>query len=158
MSTLLARRLSVGTFIVACLFLASCAPPADVRQTASQPSVTPPAPTSIADGKQTTGPRYEGFLDQADCNTVSGWAWNKDKPNGVEYVEILSDNIPISTPPASGARWSVAQYTGDNGYHGFVYTVHPSLKDGQPHVITARISQTDSMLQNGPKTINCPAK
>ncbi len=158
-----ARHLLLATFIVVCVFLQACGTTPEVTTNVNQPtpevkaSYVPPPPTNIANGKQTTGLRYEGFLDQADCNTVWGWVWNKDqkKPNEVLYVEILSDGTPISTIPASEARWSVVPITGDDGYHGFVYKVHPSLKTGKAHVIQARVSQTDSELQNSPKTIVC---
>jgi hypothetical protein len=156
MFTFFAGRLLLLTLIVAGLFLAGCAKTSNSNAGFGQ--FNPPAPKSIADGKQTTGEPYEGFLDAADCNTIWGWAWNKNqkKPNDVVFVEILQDGVPIATIPASQARWSVAQITGDDGYHGFVYTVPPTLKDGKPHAIRARISQTDSELQNGPRTITCP--
>jgi hypothetical protein len=158
-----ARHLLIATFIGVSAFLLACSKPPEVNNntTAQQPTPEPvvivPPPTNVADGTQQTktGERYEGFLDSADCNSVQGWAWNKNKPNGVEYVEIRADNIPIATPPASQARYSVAEFTKDSGYHGFTYTVHPSIKDGKPHVISARISRTDFELQ-GRKIIKCP--
>lgn len=146
MFSFVARRLLIATFIVGCAFLLACSTTPEGNKNAGQLGSNAP---------QNTGGGYEGFFDEADCNTVWGWAWNT-KPNEVVFVEILSDGVPVATIPAGEARWSVADHTGDHGYHGFVYTVDPGLKDGKPHIISAKISKTNFELINSPRTINCP--
>jgi hypothetical protein len=114
-----------------------------------------PVPANLATGKQTKGEVYEGFLDHVDCDTIWGWVWNKNKPNTILQVEILSDDAVVGTVAAGQLRNDVAAHSGDNGYHGYVFTVPPSLKDGKQHVIRARIAKTDAELQTGSRPLQC---
>lgn len=167
-----ARLLLVATFIVVCAFLSACGTPPEAANSNGQPPSTPvssnapsptsappltnvPVPANLATGKQTKGDLYEGFLDQADCDAIRGWVWNKSQPNTILQVEILSDGAPVATVPASQLRKDVATYAGDNGFHGFVYSVPASLKDGKPHVIRARIAKTDAELQLSSRPLQC---
>jgi len=170
-----ARRLLIPTLIVVCAFLTACGTPPEPSTTPGpgQPAASPvaantpppntsaaplpgvPVPANLATGKQTKGEVYEGFLDNVDCDSIWGWAWNKNQPNTILQVEILSDGAPIATIPASQLRKDVATYAGDNGYHGYVLTVPASLKDGKQHVIRARIAKTDAELQLSSRPLKC---
>ncbi|WP_229317793.1 putative Ig domain-containing protein, partial [Larkinella sp. C7] len=42
-----------------------------------------------------------------------------------------------------------------NGKHAFSFPIPANLKDGQPHLLTARVSGSSFMLKNPPKALTC---
>lgn len=93
---------------------------------------------------------YQGNLDVADCNTISGYAWDANDDQGTIVVAIYVDGGFLVVVPAQEAYPGIG-----SGYHGFRFAVPPSLKNGQQHSIQVRFSGTTTSLQNSPRTINC---
>src|SRR6266571_3559577 len=106
-----------------------------------------PRTTSCTSGT----PNYQGNLDVADCNFISGYAWDSNDGEGTIVVAIYVDGNFLVVVPAQEAYPGVG-----TGYHGFKFAVPASLKNGQPHSIQVRFSGTSTSLPGSPKTITCP--
>lgn len=102
-------------------------------------------------------PLNEGWLEVANCTTISGWALNRRSPNTSLNVSIYdgTNPTPLATVAANQFRSDLVICAGDTGLHGFSFTVPASLKDGQPHSITARIASTTVPLAGTPVTLTC---
>jgi len=106
-----------------------------------------PRTTSCTSGT----PNYIGNLDVADCNFISGYAWDSNDNEGTINVAIYVDGSFLVAVPAQEAYPGIG-----SGYHGFKFAVPASLKNGQPHSINVKFSGTSISLSNTPKTITCP--
>ncbi|GAB3277856.1 hypothetical protein GCM10027347_51900 [Larkinella harenae] len=104
-----------------------------------------------------TGPgNYEGYLDVADCNSIRGWVWDRDKPNTVVAVEFLDGATVIGSTDANIYRHDLKDAGKGNGIHGYSFPVPSALKDGQPHTIIGRVPNSSYVLMWSPKTLTCP--
>ncbi len=101
-------------------------------------------------------PVLQGYHDAADCNVLSGWAWDRNDPDSPINVAIFSDGHLISTVLAIQFRQDLANAGIGNGYHAFSFNTPAALKDGQPHSILVRFSGSVTSLSNSPRTITCP--
>ena len=93
---------------------------------------------------------YQGSHDVADCNWISGYAWDANDDQGTINVAIYVDGNFLVVVPAQQAYPGIG-----SGYHGFKFAVPASLKNGQAHSIQARISGTTTPLSSTPRTISC---
>jgi hypothetical protein len=93
---------------------------------------------------------FQGSLDVADCNMISGYAWDANDDQGTIVVAIYVDGGFYVVVPAQELHPGVG-----TGYHGFKFAVPAGLKNGQPHTIQAKVSGTSTNLSNSPKTITC---
>lgn len=100
-------------------------------------------------------PVFDGFHDTANCNVISGWAWDANQPNTPINVDIYSDEVFLATVPADIFRQDLFDAGKGNGNHGFSFVTPESLKDEQPHSIRVRFGNSGLTLFNSPKTINC---
>jgi len=107
----------------------------------------------------------KGWLENASCSAISGWAYDGDIPSS-------SINVHLYDGPASYGRiitsLSTAQYRADVnaaegivGNHGFGYATPASLKNGADHLIYAYgINNTstaaNTQLLGSPILLNCP--
>jgi len=106
--------------------------------------------------KLTPPPAYAGYVDAANCQTISGWALDKNRPGVTITVGIYDGSILVGTVTADQSRPDVASVAGDSGMHGFSYTVPASLRDGGTHnlhVVYESIAGSD--LPGSPKTLTC---
>ena len=101
-------------------------------------------------------PAFDGFHDGANCNAITGWAWDANRPNTVISVDIYSDNVLFMTIPADQFRQDLLDAGKGNGVHAFNLATPMSLKDGQNHTISVGFHSTDIALHNTFKMINCP--
>nr|WP_170299232.1 putative Ig domain-containing protein [Larkinella terrae] len=112
---------------------------------------------------------FEGYLDQVNCNTISGWVFNYDSPNAPYTVEFLAapgatspieSATPIGTVVANVFRNDLLVAGKGNGVHGYVFNVPNSIKTGQTYTIWARVLNSNYVLIRVPsdqfKTLNCP--
>lgn len=100
-------------------------------------------------------PVYEGFHDGADCSNISGWAWDRNRPDTPINVDIYADGALHATVPANLFRQDLLDAGIGNGYHAFGYAVPPALRDAQPHSITVRVAGTNVNLNATPRAIYC---
>jgi hypothetical protein len=100
-----------------------------------------------------------GYIDRADCNALSGWVLDKDRPEDPVQLELLADG------KSQGKFRASAQFRKDlldakigTGNYAFVYPIPNSLKDGSPHAIALKVEGTSYELefwQNTPRSISC---
>lgn len=96
-------------------------------------------------------PAYEGYVEAADCNTISGWAADRNKLNTPIMVSIYSEEgTLIEHVVASDLRSNVGAYLGDNGKHGFTIQTPPCFKDGAEHTVWVYFDLGASQLTNSP--------
>src|SRR5260370_35922043 len=87
-----------------------------------------------------------GYMDSANCSTVTGWAWDSTQPNTPINVDLYDYNVPVATVPANIFRSDLLAAGVGNGYHGFSFTVPPYLKDGHLHGMVGYIGGTKITL------------
>ncbi len=102
-------------------------------------------------------PVYEGFIDVADCNSIVGWAADRNRLNTSIEVRIYDGNSLVTTVSASDLRSDVGAYLGDNGRHGFAIPTPWQFKDGLPHTLRVKFESSTTELGFSPKTITCSA-
>jgi hypothetical protein len=93
---------------------------------------------------------YQGSHDTADCNWISGYAWDRNDNGGTINVAIYVDGNFLVVVPAQQAYPGIG-----SGYHGFKFAVPASVKNGQLHSIRVKYSGTTTDLSNTPITITC---
>jgi len=104
-------------------------------------------------------PKQNGWLDVADCSGISGWAWSGQSSDHL-VINLYDGSIhgmPLATVTASNYRRDLQQAGIGDGTYGFYLPTPESLKDGRTHAIVATVSGTESPIQIGVNTLNCPA-
>lgn len=96
-------------------------------------------------------PNYQGSQDVANCTSITGYAWDTNNDRCTIDVAIYLDGAFQVVVPAQQALPGIG-----NGYHGFSFAVPPSWKDGKQHSIMVKISGTNTVLANSPRTLTCP--
>jgi hypothetical protein len=101
-------------------------------------------------------PSYQGYHDGDGCSTISGWAWDSNPLNPSVGVDLYKDGSLLAAQlPAKWFRQDLLNAGIGNGYHAFVYSVPTSLSDGQPHLIRAKVANTQTDLSWTPRWITC---
>src|SRR5438128_3594407 len=95
-------------------------------------------------------PNYQGSLDVANCNTISGYAWDANDDQGTVNAAIYADGNFIVVVPAQQVSPGIG-----SGYHGFAFATPASLKNGQPHSVSVRFSGTSTNVSNSPRSMSC---
>ncbi|RRB13679.1 family 78 glycoside hydrolase catalytic domain [Larkinella knui] len=102
---------------------------------------------------------FDGYLDQVRCDSITGWAWNRDRPNFAVTIEFLDgatveSATVIGTTVADFYRQDLKNAGKGNGAHGYRFLVPERLKDAQSHTIWGRVEGT-YLLKWSPKTLTC---
>ncbi|KAA9349115.1 family 78 glycoside hydrolase catalytic domain [Larkinella humicola] len=103
---------------------------------------------------------FEGYLDVVNCSTISGWIWNRDRPNAVVTIDFLEGST-VATAQVAGTvsadifRQDLKNAGKGNGIHGYAFTVPQNLKNNQTRTIWGRVQGGSYILIWSPKTINC---
>lgn len=105
---------------------------------------------------------YEGSLDPANCDQITGYAWDKNQPTAIFDVDIFDGDTYLGSAKANQMR-QMAGYVGASVAviapgpinHGFVFDLPDNVKDGKPHAISARFAGMDTLLSNSPSSISC---
>jgi hypothetical protein len=71
-------------------------------------------------------PIYEGWIDATDCDSIRGWAWDKNQPNTPINVDIYNGSTKLTTVAANIFRQDLVNAGKGNGYHGFSYATPSS--------------------------------
>ncbi len=107
-----------------------------------------------------------GWLDIANCDTISGWALDKDTPNDSIAVHIYKDGaagaggIYVGSYTANLLRSDINKVMGVTGNHAFSIVTPQELKDGRKHKIYVHGIDSSGrggnvLLSGVPKTIKC---
>lgn len=102
-----------------------------------------------------TTPSYEGYFDGVRCSAISGWAWDRIRPNTSINVDIRDGATLLATVPANVYRQDLFDSGKGNGYHAFGYTPPASVRNGQWHTISTRFSGTGTDLSWSPANLIC---
>ena len=105
-------------------------------------------------GHSPTG-SYEGYLDRADCDCISGWAYDKDRPGMPIDVEILEGNRALTTARAATFRQDLLTAVKGDGRHSFTVPTPRWLMDEKSHSIRVKVAGTDFYLSNSPQELVC---
>ncbi len=99
-------------------------------------------------------PLYAGGFDAANCNTVTGWAWDKNNPAGALTLELVEGTTVHATGIANTYRADLKNAGYGTGNYGFSIPVPESLKNGQPRQLSVRVKNGNYTLGSA-KTITC---
>ncbi|HET9226297.1 MAG TPA: DUF4082 domain-containing protein [Thermoanaerobaculia bacterium] len=114
--------------------------------------------TDVAWNTATPPPVYEGYLEQANCRAISGWAYDQANPNLSINVDIYKDSTKVTTIPANVFRQDLLNAGKGNGVHGFGYTPTSTWKDGAWHQAGVRYPGTATNIVWSPQSIVCGAR
>lgn len=131
----------------------------------STPTQTPsPTPTLSPTPTPTSKPPI-GWIDVANCDVISGWAFDQDEPSTsikVRMVDVGDSGkaADIGDFLTNSNRADVDSAYGISGVHGFSIATPANLKDGTVHQILASgIDSQDgsapTQLSGSPKSIQC---
>jgi hypothetical protein len=110
---------------------------------------------SLIDGAPPLPPVYEGFVDLANCDSIVGWAADRNQLNSSISVNIYDGSTLVTSVVANTLRSDVGAYLGDNGLHGFAIPTPSQFKNGQTHTLRVRFEGSSTDLTNSPKTLTC---
>ncbi|MCK6536946.1 MAG: SpoIID/LytB domain-containing protein [Polyangiaceae bacterium] len=108
----------------------------------------------------------QGFLDEASCSTLRGWAYDPDQPAKAIEVDLYVDVAPGqagATPITVTANVSRPDLCAAIGSceHGFELPTPAALQDGQAHTVWAvgvdASGAPEKELGASPKTLTCAA-
>ncbi len=96
---------------------------------------------------------YEGFLDRADYETICGWAYDSGERDRPLDIEIYDGKVMLARIGADGLRRDLLRAGKGNGRHSFALPTPARLRDGKPHLITAKIADSRFDLSGSPRAI-----
>lgn len=99
--------------------------------------------------------QFEGTHDQADCNLIAGWAWDRLNPSARLNVNVFDGTVLLATVSANQYRGDLQAAGIGDGIHGFSLPTPSSLKNGQPHTIRVQFADTGTNLGATPKSFTC---
>jgi hypothetical protein len=94
---------------------------------------------------------YEGVLDQAGPDEVSGWAWSPERPEENVEVDIWASDHVLATVTANVFRPDLPESGIGSGKYGFSIRPPESLKGSRRCWIWANIARTAIPLQQSPR-------
>ncbi|MGV3531413.1 MAG: MBOAT family O-acyltransferase, partial [Chthoniobacteraceae bacterium] len=100
-------------------------------------------------------PRFEEVAEVVDCESVSGWAWDSATPNKPLVVDIYVDGTLAETFVADQFREELKDRGFGDARHGFEWKIPDWIKDGNPHSIGLRVTESGRVLRGTPAVINC---
>ena len=104
-------------------------------------------------------PDYVGYLDQADCNGVSGWIVDGSNPGQSQEVDIYLNGVKVSTVLADQPRRDIASVVGTPNFneYGYVWVVPDYYKSNVPLLVSVRPANASLDLKQSPQqTAVCP--
>jgi len=99
--------------------------------------------------------QYQGVIELASCNEVSGWVWNKTYPNDALIVELVEGSTVLASGPANIYKEYLKTGGYGNGAYGYKFALPASLKDGQAHQLSVRVKGTSYVLGRSPQSVIC---
>ena len=114
-----------------------------------------PVPRVLHRPASAASAHYDGRLEHAGCDVISGWAWNASAPNGQIKIRILEDGRLLMTLTADRPRPDLSAAGKGNGVHAFALDLPAALKDGRSHSIAAKADDSEFELPNSPQHVTC---
>src|SRR5262249_13269326 len=97
---------------------------------------------------------YVGSTDVASCSGISGWAADRNRPSTPINVTLWDGSTQIASTTANGSRPDVGAALGDNGLHGFTFSIPAGYANGT-HSLQARYESSSTPLPGGSVTLSC---
>ena len=94
-------------------------------------------------------------VEDAGCEEISGWIWDKHAPDARVNVEIWDGEECLMNLPAQEFRQDLVDAGYGDGRHGFRIATPASLHDGRSHRIHLRIAGSKRELKNSPRVLAC---
>ncbi len=131
-----------------------------VSSTTAVTPTTPVATTTTTPTSSTTIPAvnpnasYYGFLDMATCDSVRGWAFDRNLIKQSIGVDLFINGTKVATLLANRPRPDVANAFGIQGFNAYeyAYKIPDSYKKGAAITVAARVANTNVELINSPRT------
>jgi hypothetical protein len=98
---------------------------------------------------------YSGTLESADCNTITGFAWDESYPEKAMVVELMEGTKIWATDTADIYRPDLEQGGTGTGKYGFSFNLPSALRDANAHALSVRIKGTTVILGGSPKSVTC---
>jgi Divergent InlB B-repeat domain len=102
-----------------------------------------------------TPPVYEGYDDFLGCYSAVGWAWNPSWPNDPIKVDVYDGTTLLGSTLANAFRQDLLNAGKGNGYHGFNFSLPPSVRNGSAHSISVKFGGTAANLTGSPRSVTC---
>jgi len=100
-------------------------------------------------------PHHVGDVEQAYCQEIRGWVWDKNQPDVSVDVEVWDGDRYLLKVSANQFRQDLVDAGYGNGRHAFRIPTPPQLKDHRSHVIHLRVAGTKQELTHSPKVVHC---
>ncbi|MFC5412557.1 putative Ig domain-containing protein [Larkinella bovis] len=98
---------------------------------------------------------FEGFMQTVNCSNLTGWVWDRNKPNVPLQVGLYEGNNLVLIVDANNFRQDLLTAKKGNGIHAYNVPTPESLKDGATHVLSARVLNSTYQLKDSPKVLSC---
>lgn len=98
---------------------------------------------------------HEGYLDTVDAAYISGWVYDKSKPDAPLDVEVYDGDVLLTRARAATFRPDLLAAGKGDGKHSFNVPVPSWMKDGKPRLIQVKVAATGFYLDNSPKELTC---
>lgn len=110
------------------------------------PERAPNWKSAVASALKLRQNEWDGFLDRADCLMIAGWAYDATRPNDCLNVDIYDGSRVLARVAAENFRPDLLAAGKGNGKHSFSIPTPDSLKDGNPHSVSAKIHDSQFQL------------
>ena len=104
---------------------------------------SPSAPTGTSS--------LEGFVDALDAHTISGWAWDRSRPEVAIEVDLYVDGVPVQTARADQLGGDLAAAGIGDGRHRWRLDAAGLVADDGMHELKVCYGGTSTELSNSPK-------
>lgn len=109
---------------------------------------TAPYSSSATTAKTVQPTNPSGYIDRVDCDALSGWVLDKDRPEEPVQLELYADDKLQAKLQASALfRKDLLDAKIGTGNYAFVFPIPINLKDGIPHPITLKVAGTNYELE-----------
>jgi hypothetical protein len=98
---------------------------------------------------------YAGYLDAANCQSLSGWAADRTRLNQSIVVNIFDGTTLLGSVTANLSRPDVGAFLGDSGLHGFTFALPAIVSAGGSHAIHLVFESSSVELGASPTTLSC---
>ena len=95
-------------------------------------------------------PAHEEAVDKLSCLEISGYVWDRQKPNTPAVLDIAMDGKTIGRVTANELRDDLVDRGMGTGHYGFHFVLPPSVRDGNEHWVMPVIVGPPPTMFTGP--------
>jgi membrane protein involved in D-alanine export len=100
-------------------------------------------------------PAREEIVEKLTCYEISGYVWDRAKPNDPAKIQIHMDGQLLGEAVANQLRADLLEKGYGAGRHGFTFQLPPLARDGREHWVMA-VAVGAPQEMSGPHVIKCP--